>query len=275
MNDKLPARALAKIFEIKDQLQQAQSVMLSNQRQIGELQRAIGNNPHGDKAAAFNDELARLQDLQIPHQSRHRALADLVARVEHFLETLPAAVMIEDAKKLKPKLKGETHRQAVERIRGQIADIASERSQVERAGLPVAEVKAQAKRWITERSMKGRPTITATHERFDVKYDFMDPIAYAPVLDTLALVAWFDPEHMETKLNELIDAMPKPKLALTPTEKADRLASLTLELSEAERLECAHIDAARDEGTLISYRPNTDVRALLGIVVVNEKAKAA
>lgn len=43
MNDKLPARALAKIFEIKDQLQHAQSVMLSNQRQISELQRAIGN----------------------------------------------------------------------------------------------------------------------------------------------------------------------------------------------------------------------------------------
>src|SRR5947209_7700559 len=97
-DDKLPAKAIAKIFGLKDQEQQAQAVMMTNQRQISELLRAIGNNPQGDKATAFGEELARLQDLQPLHQSRHRALADLNARIQHYLATLPINVEIEEAK---------------------------------------------------------------------------------------------------------------------------------------------------------------------------------
>lgn len=275
-DDKLPACALAKIFNFKDQLLQAQTVMRSNQSTISELQRAIGNNPHGDKAAAWTDEVARLQDLAGIHQSRHRAIADLCARIEHYFDTLPVDVEIEEAKKVKPKLKpGETHKQAVDRIRSDIAKLTIERSQVESAGLPLPEIKAQAKKWIVERAIKARPAIIATHERFDVKYTFMDPSAFAPALDPLALLAWFDPEHLETKLNELIDQMPKPQFALTPVAKAERLASISVELGSAERLECALIDAAQDEGTIIVHRPNTDIAALLGIVVSKSKANAA
>jgi hypothetical protein len=123
--------------------------------------------------------------------------------------------------------------------------------------------------------MKGRPIVTASHEQFDVKFTFVDPNAYAPVLDPLTLLAWFDPEFLETRLNALIDEMPKPKLALTPAEKAGRLASIKAALFEAERLECAHIDTALDEGTIIAHRPNVDPQALLGIVVSRSKANAA
>lgn len=274
-DDKLPARALAKIFGLKDQARQAQTVMLSNQRQIGELQRAIDINPNGDKADALASEVARLRDMQVPHQARHRGLADLVARVEHYLATLPADAEIEDTKKIKVKLKGETHQQAIADLRLKIGKLIAERSDVERAGLPVEEIKAQARKWITTRAMQARPAITATHDRFDVRFSFMDPTAFAPILDPLALLCWFDPEHLETKLNELIDEMPKPTLALTPAEKAERLASLAVELAEAERLECALIEDAMDNGTIVAYRANVNPAAVLGIVVTKSKAKAA
>jgi hypothetical protein len=275
-DDKLPAGALLKIFSLKDQERQAQTLMTANQRQIGELQRAIGINPHGDQAEAFQIELDRLQGLQAPHQSRHKAIADLNAQLEHFLALLPVDVEIEDAKRVRPKLKpGETHRQVVDRLRDEIVGLITERGQVERAALPADEIKAQAKKWITERALKARPAITATHEKFDVKFTLMDGNAYTPVLDTLALVAWFDPEHMEARLNELIDQMPKPQLALTPAKKTERLASIRSQLFDLERLECAHIEAAMDEGTIIPHRPNVDPQALLGIVIRRDQVQAA
>jgi len=82
-------------------------------------------------------------------------------------------------------------------------------------------------------------------------------------------------DNFETKLNEMIDSMPKPQFALTPAAKAERLAAINVDLGNAERLECALIDAAQDEGTIIAHRPNTDPAALLGIVVARETAFAA
>jgi hypothetical protein len=86
-------------------------------------------------------------------------------------------------------------------------------------------------------------------------------------LDPLALLAWFDPEYLETTFNELIDEMPRPQFALVPAAKAERLGSIKVNLSDAEQLECALIDDAMDEGTIIDYRPNIDIRTLLRIVV--------
>lgn len=274
-NSKLPAGAHARILALVDQEQQAHTLSLSAVRQIGELQKAIGLNPHGDKAAAWEIEVNRLRISQQQHHARHRALADLNARVRHYFATLPADVAIEDARRIKPKLKGETHQQAVARIRDEIEKLIAERTNVQSAGLPIDELKAQAKRWIVERAFKGRPAITATHERFDVAFSCMDGNAFTPSLDVLALLAWFDPEHLEAKLIELIDELPKPKLAMTPTEKAKRLASIASELLDLERLEIAHIDAAQDEGTIIPVRGNIDPQALLGIVVSRSKANAA
>lgn len=274
-NSKLPAGAHARILALVDQEQQAHTLSLSAVRQIGDLQRAIGNSPHGDKAAGWEIEVNRLRLLQQQHHARHRAFADLNARVRHYLASLSADVAVEDARRIKPKLKGETHQQAVTRIRNDIEKLIAEQTNVRQAGLPAEEIKAQAKRWVVERAMKGRPAITATHDKFDVVFSYMDPSAYTPTLDPLALIAWFDPEHLETKLNELIDEMPKPKLALTPTDKAKRLASIASELLAAERLEIAHIDAAQDEGSVIALRGNVDPVALIGLVVVREKANAA
>ncbi|MBI5320885.1 hypothetical protein [Bradyrhizobium sp.] len=274
-NDELPARALAKIFALKDQEQQALTLMRSNQRTISELQRAVDINPHGPKAAAWQDEIARLQDVQVPHQARHRTLADLNARIEHYLATLPPDAEVEEAKKVKVKLNGQTRQQAVTALREKIVNLHMQRAETELAALPAVEIKAAAKRWIIDRALKAKPALIATHDKFDLKATYMDPQAYAPVLDTLALLAWIAPEQLEAKINEMVDAMPKPKLALTVKEKAERLAAIAAELADCERAECGHIDAAEEEGTIIGHRPNVGVEALVGIVVSKSQAKAA
>jgi hypothetical protein len=274
--DKLPAKAHAKIVALVDQEQQASTLMRSTLRQMGELRHSL-NTTSVSQHAAINKEVERLDLLREKHADRHRQLADLNMRIRYFLdEMLPADATLDDAKAVKFKLKpGETHQQAITELRLKIIKLLGERSQVERAALPIDEIRAQAKKWITQRALAGRPAIIATHDKFDVRFTAMDPTAYTPVLDALALVAWFDPERLETKLNELIDQMPKPQFALTPAAKAERLASINVELGNAERLECALIDAAQDEGSILSYRPNTSIEALLGIVIVRDKANAA
>lgn len=272
----LPARVQAKVMALLDAEQQASTAMHMTQNAIREAQYAHDVNPHGDKAIALAREVARLQAMQPDNQARYRALADLNAKVRRVLDMLSAHVTLDDATPVKLKLKpGETHLQSVVNLRLNIVKLIGERSEVERAALPIDEIKAQAKKWITERSLKARPAITATHEKFDVKFTFTDPDAYTANRDPLALLAWFDPELLETKLNELIDEMPKPKLALTPQGKAERLASIKSELFSTEQLECAHIEAALTERTVIDYRPHTEIRALLGLVVSREKASAA
>ncbi len=78
------------------------------------------------------------------------------------------------------------------------------------------------------------------------------------------------------RLEAMIDAMPTPAKQMDATERKERLAEIKAELFNTERLECAHIDAAREQGTLIEHRPNVDPSALLNLVVSrSSKANAA
>ncbi|MCK1391695.1 hypothetical protein [Bradyrhizobium sp. 1] len=271
----LPARAMAKLAVLQDAEQQALTLSSSTTRKISELHHALGLNPNGTNADVMRLEIERQEGLQRKHQDRHRQCIDLYARVQRYLAMLPADVTLLGAKPIKTKLKdGESHLSAVERIRREIAGLASERLSVEQAGLTSAEMRAQAKKWITERALQGRPTITATHDKFEI--NFVDPAAYSMHLDIPSMLAWFDPEGMETKLNELIDSMPKPKLALAPIEKADKLRELKRSILTLERQEEALIVEAEEVGTIIPRRTGADPRAILGIVVDrSRKANAA
>jgi hypothetical protein len=103
----------------------------------------------------------------------------------------------------------------------------------------------------------------------------MDPEAFTPALDPLALLAWFDPEHLEAKLCAAIDDMPESKLALSPQDKSERLQQIKTQLADAEHLECAMIAEALDKGTLIDHRFNVSIDALLSVTVSRKSRKAA
>lgn len=275
--NKLPPKARAKIFTLADQEAAAFTALNSNQRQIAELAKSYDLVSDESRKRELKEESDRRQQVQETLRERHRAFADLNGKVRRYLDLLPADAVLEDAKVPRIKLKaGETHQQLVAGLRIKIVKLIGERSQVERAALPKAEIKAQLKKWLTERGLRSAPRVIANHDKFEVKFDARIEDAFTSTVDVMALLAWFDPEHVEKKLMALIDAMPKAHLAMTPSEKAERLAAIKVELGDAERLECALIDDALDNGVLIDVRANISIPALLGLVVTRKsEARAA
>lgn len=271
----LPDKCQQKVMLLLDAEQQALTAVTMTQRQIGESQKALDLNSSGDKADALAREIARLQSKQPDNQARHRLLADLNARVSRYLEMLPAHVQLDDAKRIKPKLAdGETHLKVVQRIRAELVGLIGERSRVERSSPTVAEMKAAATRFVEQLARDGTPRLIIEHgKNFDLQFGRgvigEDDPSPAQVL------AWIDPEAVVRRLHEQIDEAPKSTNSMTFADRKKRLAEISDELFNLERLEQTHIDAAAAEGSAeILNRPNVDVRALLGLVVLRDKATA-
>lgn len=274
MNKRLPPKAYARAMGLLEAEQQALSLSTSTSQRISEAQRTLALNPNGPQADDIRLEIEHLEAARVRYQDQYRQRANLRAQVEHYLSKLSADASLADAKVVKAKTKdGETLLQAVKRVRGQIAELTSEQSAVKQAGLPIGEMKALAKNWIAERAASARPTITASHDRFDV--NFVDPTAFTSRVDPIGALCWFDPERMKASLFEQIDSMPKSKLALSPTEKAERLQELQDTLFNLERQEEAFIVAAEEVGQIVPRRPNASPAAILGLIVDRRRASAA
>ncbi|MEY9671483.1 polyhydroxyalkanoate synthesis regulator phasin [Bradyrhizobium elkanii] len=270
----LPPKVQAKLAMLKDAEQQALTIMTSTQRMISENEKAHGLNPTGDKAAVLAREIIRLQALQPAHQERYKTLANLNAKVERYLETLPANVELDDAKsiKLKPR-SDESHLQAVQRLRVEIMGLISERGRVERASPTTKEMKAQARLYVQSLALKGTPHLVIEHGKFEM--NFGRGVIGESFTTPEEVLAWVDPAMLLRRLEAMIDEMPKPARQMDADDRKQRLDEIKRELFDLERRECAHLDAAREEGALIEHRPNVDVKALLGLVTSRPRASAA
>jgi len=270
----LPSRVQSKVMALLDAEQRASTAMHMTQNAIREAQYAHDVNPNGDKAMPLAREIARLQAMQPDNQAQHRALADLNAKVRRYLDGLPAHVTLDDARSIRPKLgSGETHSKVVTRMRGEIVALIGERSRVERSTPTTEEVKALAARYVQSLAERATPRLIIEHDKFDMQFGRgmigeKDPTP-------LQVLAWIDPTIVLNRLQAMIDARDKPASAMTAADRKKRLDEIKDELFELERIECAHIEAAMTEGTVIDQRPNVDIRALLGLVVSREKASAA
>jgi hypothetical protein len=249
--------------------------MTMNQRAISENQYAHDHNPHGDKAGALAREGARLQALQPDNQAKHRALADLNAKVSRYLAMLPANAELDDARAIKAKLgKDETHLKIVTRMRSEIMALLGERSRVERSSPTITEMKAAASRFVDQLATDATPRLIIEHGKgFSLAFG-RGVIGEADPTPTQVL-AWVDPKAVIRRLHEQIDAQPKPTNQMTFADRKKRLNEIKDELFDLERIEQAHIEAALAEGTLIEQRPNVDIRALLGLVIVKQDKVAA
>lgn len=267
----LTARAQAKLAALADSVSEAESLTRSAQSRIGQLQSALGHNP--PDAADVEHEITRLRGKMAEHQQRFRERSALHVRVRDWLRTTEGKE-IADAKLPKLKLAaGETHGAAVDRIRAEIAALDIERRQVENCGLPKDELKAQARAWVTEGAIKGRPIIKAGHNsRFEVE---RPSSGYTSAPDISSFLCWHDEQWMFDRLCAEIDLMPAPPLALLPAERTARLTEVRSKLLEFERLEVLHIERAEEDSQIIPYRPNTDPLALLGITAKRKDSVAA
>jgi hypothetical protein len=270
----LPDKVQSKVMALLDAEQQALTLMTMNQRAIGETQYAHDHNPHGDKAQALAREVARLQAMQPDNQARYRSLADQNAKVSRYLALLPAHAELDDAKPIRLKLKeGDTHSKAVARLRSEIMALLGERSRVERSSPTIAEMKAAASRFVDQLATDATPRLICEHGKgFSLAFG-RGVVGEADPSPTQVL-AWVDPKAVIRRLHEQIDAQPKPTNQMTFGDRKKRLNEIKDELFDLERIEQAHIEAALGDGQIIDQRPNVDIRALIGMVIVKDKVAA-
>jgi hypothetical protein len=270
----LPIRAKAKFTSLIDAEQTAQDLVSSTMRRLSGASRALGTTPESEHPI-IEAEVARLQDKLGTAQTRHRLAADMNARLKYFLQDL-GNVTLEDARTKPPKLaKGETLAATAMRIRLKIASLSSERSRVAACGLPLADIKKQASEYVAELVERGRPRLLFGHDRkFNANFAATIDGQFSVRLDIGAALAWLDAPAFLQRLTEEIEAQPKPVLALSAKDRADRLAALDAELLVLEFGEEACVVASQEEGPVLQRRPDASPLAVLG-VVINRSIPAA
>jgi hypothetical protein len=80
--------------------------------------------------------------------------------------------------------------------------------------------------------------------------------------DTLAILAFLQPELLLSKMEEAITAGTSDEEALTDTERTSRIADIKADLLAIERNEEAFIELC---GTEVLRRPDADIRAVFGL----------
>jgi hypothetical protein len=263
----LPFTAREKFRAMEDSENEAQALVSATMRRLSELNKALITGP-ADEAANIEHEQSRMRARLAQHQESHQAPAAFNVNIRRWLDGLASNATLEAAKALKVKLKsGETHSQAVARLREQIGALRTERTRTELAAPTVEEMKAAAAEHVSKLAERGTPRLAIQHGKFELRFN--------PELDAGCLLAWFHAAALLKRLEAQIDAMPKPALAVTAKARADRLATIKAELLELERLEESLIVAAEEEGQSIPRRANADPYAILGLVVARNKADAA
>lgn len=273
---KLPKAAQLKILRLEDAEQQAQTLISSTVRRISELERLLMNNLDGERVDAVREEIALLRQRQDEHSDRHRNAADVNAAVRRWLSMLPANAVLSDARRAKVRPKGdESFQAAVDRVRRQIAVLISERFRVQQAGLPLEEIREKARDWVARCAKTARPRITATHSEFAINFDVYDERASVPLHDVAAIAAFLYPERFLKRINDVIEQMPQPALALSADQKTKRLREIKDSLLLLENEEETLISLAEERGQIIARRATASPAAILGLVVDRNKATAA
>jgi hypothetical protein len=261
----LPHRARAKLEALAEEESAAQDNARTITARLSALSRALATAPT-EEAANVEHEMSRLRGRLGDASAKHHALADLNARLDHWLATI-GNVQLDDCRPVKVNLAGKTLREAASRIRARIAALQSERQKVEHCGLPLADLKEQAAAYVAGLRERGKPRILYGHARpFAVSFEMMTPGAFTPTLDFAAALAWADPTSFLQRLIEDLESQPKASLSLSAKQRAERLTTLEAELMVLEREDEAIVCEAEATGPAISRRIDADPRAVLGLI---------
>jgi hypothetical protein len=174
-------------------------------------------------------------------------------------------------------LKGETPQAAVARVRKKITDLRASITRVQAAPLPRAVIKERMRKEVTELAVRGTPNIDLgngdiswrqTNTQLIVYLKTgkaIDGLAGGNTLDSLALFAWPHRDALIARFEEEIEATADDASALTDTQRKKQEQALLDQILIAEREECALIEMAAAEGTMIAYRPDTSPVAVVGL----------
>ena len=233
--------------------------------------RAIQSRLSGFGPGADPGLIAQLTAERDRHGARHRALASLGHRLNEWLMGLRPSTVLEvvpaaDIKKLRD---GETWIDAVEATRNEIKSLQQKLAAVRSAPLPKADQKNLAAAYVMQLA---KPKITITPDgKFGTSIFDPNPDGRVCIATVLA---WIDPDRFVAALAREIDAMPEAALTLTATERAQRIAELSVLIDQLERSEEALIEAAQAQGIEVTRRTDCSPPCVLGVRVVQPKAAA-
>lgn len=276
MTTTLPSAARSKLGVIQGQAADARDAAASAQRRISHLSFALSAHELlVEEATHMRTELQRLEAVREKENKRHRAFADLAAKLSLWLNSQPHNAVLELAKPVPAKLaKGEALSDAIARVRSEIDKAQFTLREVRMAPRPKTALRAEVKAVVAELAKLGRPTIST--ERGELAVSFTKRNAFGLGDARIAeILAWCDPERLEKALIAEIDAMPETRRALSAADKAARLAELSSEIDRLERLEEAFIESALAEGQDVLRRTNASAAAVLGVIAKTKKEAAA
>jgi len=293
-SDKLPASGKAKTRTLDHNVREADAdndaAFSTHQQSIKRFQSSQAEYGWDQKAAATSGvELAApavaFHEDNIRRLGEHRATAEKAMKAKSLVlgnrRTLLNAAngYVGALREVAPEVKadgepdkGQTAKQTVARLRGQIDDLRKEAHATSKAAPGIEHAMAEFATKLDAFAETAAYEVVRAGNTFDLRFPVVPVLAEAAGGMPVA----FDPrpayvaEHREeilAKAREAIRAHYEDNvvLVLNVDQKRKRLRQIANETLALERRECAVIWAARDEDEVIEFRPDTDVRALLGI----------
>jgi hypothetical protein len=274
----LPESARAKLSALEqaaeDMSALAASALAKTQlleAKIGDLQQQ--SRAHPQVAAKLAAEVARLEDekaaINEVRQSRQERLTNdrqLLAQLRYWIHNLAAGVALGPVEPV--ELDGEGRDDVVDSlaaVRKKIEELKVERRRVGNQPLAREELRARARAYVEELAQQAQAQLLGL--RGDAKFEVaLHPDARGPLVP----LAWAAPDLLLEQIEELF-----PEGEGLP-DKAAKLAAVEEELLALQRDEEALVARAIEQGQAdVFRRPRADPRAVLGVLVIEKRARAA
>ncbi|MGB3041573.1 MAG: hypothetical protein WBB98_00115 [Xanthobacteraceae bacterium] len=263
MFPRLPERAAAKLSEITDAARDLEAKVRTTQDRIRIL---VGDSASKspEEAGAIRVEVDRLRRKMELEQGAARSAVDLVTGLRAWLDRVPAAHDLAVADPAPSTRKaGETHRQAVDRLRDHVVGLSLRRRAVFAALPPAEDLHPLADAFVDHKARE-----------FPLRVHFVDGMVSFTTEGepkAMATAAWLYPDAMKRRLRMEVDRAraASPAEVMSREKRAEELARIDAEILLAEREEEAIIVEGREtESAIIDRRRDASPAAILGVAVV-------
>ncbi|TLG75158.1 hypothetical protein [Methylocystis sp. B8] len=288
--DKLPAGARAKFLALRNELAEARAVLTVPREKLAEAREkrdkvrlrleSLRRNGMHEGHPAFDaekevfDRLSAEVKLASDEYSRRSAaigpIGEQIRRLEAYTASLPLSVGMAPAVAVKLP-KGASIVAAIVQAREKIQEHRDAIQAAIDAPCTSADVKKRMRAQIEELAESGRPSVQGAVD-FGERIKFPTTPAevfveskrgHADVSDAIGLVAWLFKDQLIAALDGALADVADDASALTADERRRRVADAKKQLLEAERIEEALIEQARQSGLTIGRRHDADPRAIL------------
>lgn len=266
----LPPEALRRLRQIELAADTAQQGANYAVARIGDIDRALGNDP--SKRDQLADEREELIASRISHQTRYKALAGLLGHIRPWLQQMqmePRPVTL--APLVIPKRKrGETYAAAIDRLRLEITEIKKKQAVVFSAPIPRETLKERAAALVSSISTSMSPALGVADGRIQIDFKlaalFGDVTGGLTPNHVFAMMCWLAPAQMVARLSQQVDDMNYPTSTMDEGLRKQKLRELHVELLDLEIEEEALVRDAHQEGIVsITRRPDASPLVVLGL----------